>query len=163
MRELPHHRVQQSFPCFPVLLSERHDGHYLSRGGGADDECAQETVLLADVIERQPVLPGIFADEIAYLVRGLSLKVAMVDVHHLVEQTRHMKAHCRRAFQVRRGADFLACQEAFVRESKLQFVTVVQLLLGADDGAYVAQGHLADAFQIVRNLLLLEFQLLFVS
>ena len=59
--------------------------------------------------------------------------------------------------------DFFLCQIAFVGTAEVQLVAIFLRLHTTQDGTELRQLHLADAVQLVVDLLLLELQLLLVG
>ena len=81
--------------------------------------------MLADVEEGQPMFEGVFLYEKADGIGRLCLKVAMLDVKDLVEETPDMETESvfllfRELFCV-----FIIEYPSALRECKLQFITVI--------------------------------------
>ena len=87
----------------------------------------------------------------------------MFNVHYFVEKSRHVEPDGGGAFDCRAVGNLLPGEEPLGGESKLQFVPVFELPCRPDDGTYVLQFRLPDAFEVVNDFLLFELQLCLVG
>ena len=114
------------------------------------------------------MLRGIVAHLVANLVVQVVHQPAFLDGQYLVEGTRDVETDGRLVFQtlrlvVRQRGNFLVGQIALVGASKVQLVAVFLSLDTSQDGAKFGQLYLADACQLVKDLLLLHAQLFVVG
>ena len=160
LREFGRQMVHQGRNAGPVVAVEDHDHHHLARRGRADDHVAHQPLVRTGVVERVAVLHaeplGLHADA----VRRVGLQPAFADVQHLVEHPRDVESHGRRVADVARRLDLLARQPAAVGEGEFEFVAVELRLGRAEAGRDLRQLDLADARQLVADLIGLEAQLL---
>jgi hypothetical protein len=73
-------------------MVEAEDQHYISRLSGTDEHISEEAFVLTDVEECKPMIQSIFLDEKTDLVRWLRLKVAVLYVENLVEETAYVES-----------------------------------------------------------------------
>ena len=103
---------------------------------------------------------AILLDRIADLVRNISLQPALLYVEHLVEHAGDVEAQGVHAFERIARGNLLLGQPLLVGEGKLQLVAVEGSLLAAQDRQPLLTLHLADASQVVIDLLLLIIDLI---
>ncbi len=77
-----------------IVLSDGHKHHHLAGRGYAYHECAQEAVVGAYVIKLQIVLLAVILYKCAYAVAEIVLKMACINVEHLVKSARYVKSGC---------------------------------------------------------------------
>ena len=74
-----------------VVVGHNDDNHPVACRGVADNEVAQETRVVAYVIEVEVVGLGIVAHGETYLVARVGLQGAVLDVENLVEELRNVE------------------------------------------------------------------------
>jgi hypothetical protein len=89
--------------------------------------------------------------------------VARVDVQDFVESPGDVKSHGIHVLKIHAAFNLLGGEPSFVREAKLQLVSVFIRFLASEDGRYFGQLDLADAREVVRHLLLLKLKLFFIG
>ena len=105
------------------------------------------------------MLNGVLPDEQADGVRGFALQMALLDVEHLVEEAAHVEAQAQEFFRAEGLPVFARQQPAMVREGEFQLVAVMIGLGGAQDGGDFRKIQVADAGELIDDLLLLESDL----
>ena len=157
---------------------ELQDDKPLAAGRIAYDDVAQQSYLLAQVEERQPVLRGIAEYLVANLVVQVVHQPALLDGQNLVEGSRDVEPHGGYVLQalrivVRQTVYLFLGQIALVGTAEVQLVAILAGLHRTQYGAEATlgilpfrecrQGYLADACQLVEDLLLLHAQLFLVG
>ena len=146
-----------------LVVVELEDNHPLARCAVADDDVAEQTYLLAQIKERQTVLNGIVAHLVADLIVQIVHQPAFLNRQDLIEGTRDMETDGRYVLHQRLVLQLFAGQPSLIGTAKVELVTVLLSVYGAQDGTKFRQFNLSDARQLVEYLLLLELQLLGVG
>lgn len=148
-----------------------YDDHPFAGVAATDDDVAQQACLLAQVEEGQAVINGIAVDGVAYVVVQVGHEPALPDGQDFVEGPCDVETYGR-------GKGYAALhvfvgQPLLVAATEVKFVAVLPYVCRPLDGAEPAIGvvtitewrqfYLADARQLVIDLLLLERQLLGVG
>lgn len=126
-------------------------------------QCAQESLLGAQVIERQSVGFGEILDEQAQLVGQSVLQMAPLDVEHLVKRSRDVESGSIAVGKFLAAVELLECEPASVGKCVLHLIAVVPYLLGAEYRSDFRERYLGYALKAVLHLLLLVLQLILVG
>ena len=155
-----------------LVVVELDDDHQFAAGAVAEDDVAQQSHLLTEVEEREFFPRGI----VTYLVTDSVLDVVHeptpLDGQNLVEGSRDVETDGGYVLQgsalsplstLLSPLKLLLRQVALVGTAEVQFVAVLLGLHRAEDGPELGQLNLADACQLIEDLLLLEPELLVVG
>ena len=150
--------------CLLVLIcpTELHDEHPLARIAVANHHVAEQTLVLAKIVERQVVGIGIVARIVTNRVAEVVHQPALFDRKNLVETARDMEAYAVHVLVLNAALHLLVREPALVAESEFEFVTIELCLLASQNRTYLRKFNLADSRQIICNLLLLCLQLLLI-
>ena len=86
-----------------------------------------------------------------------------MDIEHLVEHSRNMKAYSIHAIELGLGFHFLFRQPFLVRECKFKFVTIESRMFGTLDREYFFHFDLTDPGQVVDHLLVFVANLFLIG
>ena len=84
--------IQHFLPVLTVLVEEAHYHHQVARVGRADEHIPDIAHVLTDVKEIQTVFDSILLDEKPDVIGRILLKVAVLDVQHLVEELTYVES-----------------------------------------------------------------------
>ena len=129
----------------------------------ANHDVAQQTFSCPDVEESHACFVGIVSDGVSDVVVQVVHQMALFHWQYFVEGTGDMESYGIHLREIHTRGYLLLCKPPFVGTSKFQLVAVGRGLHRTQDGVEFRQFHLADAFQLVVNLLLLHFQLFAVG
>ena len=144
-----------------VVVMELKNYHPFARIATPYYYIAQESRLLTQVEEGQCMLCGIVVDAVAYLVVYIVHEHTLPDGQDLVESPRDVETDGRSEGDALKH--LLAGEPLLVAAPEVEFVAVFPDAGRALDGHELRQSHLADACELVKDLLLLEGQLLRVG
>ena len=77
--------------CLYILFTKDKIDHQVSGGTQPDQQVPEQTCMVADIIEKVPLLQGIGPDAIADGIAGCCLQKTFININHLVKGARHMK------------------------------------------------------------------------
>ena len=92
LREFSRNRIKKSSAGSCIFMVEADYQHDVSIFCRTDEHVAEEADMLAYVEECKPVIKGIFPYEKTDGIRRFRLKITMIDIQDLVEETSHMEA-----------------------------------------------------------------------
>ena len=108
------------------------------------------------------MLQGILTDIVANLIVDVVHQMALCDVENLVESTRDMEPDRIHHIILHILLHFFIREPTLIGETKLQLVAIAINLLTSKDGLELRQFNLANARQVVKDLLLLGLELLLI-
>ena len=136
--------------------------HYISCFCGTDEHVTEKSYVVADIEESESVFERILLNEETYCVRRLRLEIAMVDVKHFVKESADMESKTVFLLIGKNFSILVVKDPSALRECELQFVTIICSIIRRNDRGDFRYIKMADAHQLVVDLLLLRLQLHFV-
>ena len=139
------------------------DDHPVTEGGVANDEVAEESRMVSDVVVFQVIVFGITTDSKTDVVTGVSLEGAMLDRQHFVEELGDVESEGAVDGQGSTGGDLLGGAPGFGGKSEFQLVAVVVDVVGTANGAHARAVDVAEALEVVAHLALFGFELRLIA
>ena len=163
LREFGRDGFQEGGPALFILVGEAHDQHDRTRFRRPDEHVAEETVILADIVEFVAVINAELLDEQADRVGRFGLEPAFANVQDLVEELSDMEPQSH-PLVLRNGVRILAMEQpAAAGCAEFQFVTIILRTRGGEGWTDLRHFQMADPDQLVIHLLPLRFELHFVG
>ena len=148
--------VHEPFPA-GVAFGYDEDDHPLAVGGVADDEVAEASGVVADVVEGEVVGDGVVAGGQPYTVAECGLEGAVLDVEHFVEEGGDVEAEGAGLGRgVGCGRQVVPCPRG---EGELELVAILVDVFGTADGLHAGAVEVSQPLEVVPHLLLLGGQL----
>ena len=117
-----------------VLNAELHQEHQLTCVGIANHQTAKQSLVVAQIVECQPVLQSIRTNIIADAVVDVVHQPAFLDVENLVESTCDVESHSIHLLIFHILTHFLFGEPTLVRKTEFELVAISRRLLTPHDG-----------------------------
>ena len=156
---------EQSIAVGRAVLCKREGEHHLSLMVAAEDNRTKESAMRFFVVKRESMRLCIVSDEIADTIVECRHQMTFLDIQHFVETAGDMKTNAIRFVNIVNSASFtngIPRYPFLIGATEFQLVTIFVHLLRTHDWTDFRQGNFSDAREVVHNLLLLVFELLFV-